>query len=45
MLRTGLAMLHNDNALYVAAAEDNYEKRRRKLEGYKVKVLATYLSQ
>ena len=43
MLRTGLAMLHKDNALYVTAAEDNYEKLRRKLAEYKVKALAAHL--
>ncbi|MBQ3316690.1 MAG: hypothetical protein IJG69_01955, partial [Spirochaetales bacterium] len=43
MLRTGLAMLHHDNALYVAAVEDNYEKLRRKLAEYKVKALAAHL--
>ncbi len=44
MLKTGLALLHH-NDLYCTAKEDNFEKLKQKLAGYKLSALSSYLPQ
>ena len=44
MLRIGLALLHHHD-IYCTAKEDNCEKLKTKLAGYKLSALSTYLPQ
>ena len=44
MLKTGLALVHN-NDIYIAAKEDDYKKLKAKIASYKLKALIPYLPQ
>ena len=44
MLKTGLALLHHGD-LYCSTKEDNFEKLKQKLAGYKLSALIHYLPQ
>lgn len=44
MLRIGLSLLHHHD-IYCAAKEDNCEKLKAKLDGYKLSALHAYLPQ
>ena len=44
MLKTGLALLHHGD-LYCTTKEDNFEKLKQKLAGYKLSALIHYLPQ
>ena len=44
MLKTGLALLHHGD-LYCSTKEDNFEKLKQKLAGYKLSALSSYLPQ